>query len=131
MENEELLNEEPFILSLTDEEGNEVELELIVAEPLPAQYPDFDALKLYEPKLKPLKLLYPEELVVPLPSPLMVAPEMYTPVLASFTQTVMLPVVGTITSGVRQMYTDLDVLEAVMDVELLLEMYPDLLAVKQ
>ena len=29
MENEELLNEEPFILSLTDEEGNEVELELI------------------------------------------------------------------------------------------------------
>ena len=29
MANEELLNEEPFILSLTDEEGNEVELELI------------------------------------------------------------------------------------------------------
>lgn len=29
MENEELLNEEPFILSLTDEDGNEVELELI------------------------------------------------------------------------------------------------------
>lgn len=29
MENEEMLNEEPFILSLTDEEGNEVELELI------------------------------------------------------------------------------------------------------
>ena len=29
MANEELLYEEPFILSLTDEEGNEVELELI------------------------------------------------------------------------------------------------------
>ena len=29
MANEVLLNEEPFILSLTDEEGNEVELELI------------------------------------------------------------------------------------------------------
>lgn len=29
MENEELLNEEAFVLSLTDEEGNEVEFELI------------------------------------------------------------------------------------------------------